>query len=294
MTAPTPGPAREPDGATAVRFAVMSDTHLAPGGAQDGRWNNVLRRSVSGDLVEAAVGDIATAGHDLVMLLGDVSDLGSAAAVRTVLAAASAAGLQPWAVPGNHDVSSDPDTVAQAVAGCAGSVAVRQERLGGPGQILVCGPGLRSQDGGQTCQATGLPDLAGQRSRLLLWASHFPALSMASRLRTLGLRYSGDLENLPDVQAVIGGFGGPVLVLHGHLHTSVVGQDGPVLQIGVPAIVEWPHAWTEVSIKLTGDEVIVTTALIPVSGAWSSADVNTVLDGTEQRWVSDGSRWRRA
>jgi hypothetical protein len=290
----TPGPAREPDGATAVRFAVMSDTHLAPAGTQDGRWNNVLRRSVSGQLVEAAVGDIAAAGHDRVMLLGDVSDLGTADAVRAVLAAASAAGLQPWAVPGNHDVSSDPDTVAQAVAGCAGSVAVRREHLGGPGQILVCGPGLRSPDGGQTCQATGLPDLAGERSRLLLWTSHYPALSMAFRLRPLGLRYSGDLENLPDVQAVIGGFRGPVLVLHGHLHTSVVGQDGPVLQIGVPAIVEWPHAWTEVSIHLASDEVIVTTALIPVSGAWSSADVNTVLDGTEQHWVSDGSRWRQS
>jgi len=272
----------------------MSDTHLTPAGAEDGRWNNILRRSVSGELVQAAVGDIAAAGHDRVMLLGDVSDLGTADAVRTVLDAASAAGLQPWAVPGNHDVSSDPDTVAQAVAGCAGSVAIHHEQLGEPGQILVCGPGLRSQDGGQTCHATGLPDLAGESSRLLLWASHYPALSMASRLRSLGLRYSGDLDNLPDVQAVIGRFGGLVLVLHGHLHTSVTGQDGPVLQIGVPAIVEWPHAWTEVSIELTRDEVTVTTTLIPVSGDWSSADVNTVLDGPEQHWVSDGSGWRRA
>jgi hypothetical protein len=56
-----------------------------------------------------------------------------------------------------------------------------------------------------------LPDLAGESSGLLLWASHYPALSMASRLRSLGLRYSGDLDNLPDVQAVIGRFGGPVL-----------------------------------------------------------------------------------
>jgi 3',5'-cyclic AMP phosphodiesterase CpdA len=232
----------------------MSDTHLTPAGAEDGRWNNILRRSVSGELVQAAVGDVAAAGHDRVIVLGDVSDLGAADAVRTVLDAASAAGLQPWAVPGNHDVSSDPDTVTQAVAGCAGSVAIRHEQLGGPGQILVCGPGLRSQDGGQTCHATGLPD----------------------------------------VRAVIGRFRGPVLVLHGHLHTSVTGQDGPVLQIGVPAIVEWPHAWTEVCIELTRDEVTVTTTLIPVSGDWSSADVNTVLDGPEQHWVSDGSGWRRA
>jgi hypothetical protein len=63
----------------------MSDTHLTPAGAEDGRWNNILRRSVSGELVQAAVGDIAAAGHDRVIVLGDVSDLGAADAVRTVL-----------------------------------------------------------------------------------------------------------------------------------------------------------------------------------------------------------------
>ena len=38
-----------------ARFAVLSDTHLAPAGTPDRAWNNPMRLSASHDLLRAAV-----------------------------------------------------------------------------------------------------------------------------------------------------------------------------------------------------------------------------------------------
>jgi 3',5'-cyclic AMP phosphodiesterase CpdA len=269
---------------------ISTSLHRGP----DGRWNNVTRLSASGELLDAAVAEIVAAGHDQVLLLGDVSDLGAHEVISAALQRIIDPGLRLWVVPGNHDVRSSPDAFAGAVQGFAASVALREEHLGIPGgEVAMCGHGLRSDDSGRTCHATNLPDLAPVRSRLLLWASHYPVVSQQPRLRAGGLRYPGDLVNLDDVRQSMDRYHGPVLVLHGHLHTAVVGQAGPVLQIGVPAVVEWPHAWTDTSIEFTGNTVLVRTALTPIPGAWSSRDVNTVLDEREQNWVFAARRWKR-
>lgn len=81
------------------------------------------------------------------------------------------------------------------------------------------------------------------------------------------LRYSGDFLNLEAVEASAGRFDGPVLVLHGHLH-AVACREGRLLQIGVPAVVEWPHVWTGASIETAADgTVAVRTALVPIPGS---------------------------
>jgi hypothetical protein len=276
-----------------MRFAVLSDTHLAPPGTPDGRWNNATRLSASRELLDAAAAEIVAAGHDRVLLLGDVSDRGTSAMIGAAVETLSAAGLAPWVVPGNHDVSSSPDALARAVEGSGLGVALRLEHLGAPGEIAVGGHDLHSDDGGGTCQATDLPDLAPVDDRLLVWASHYPVLSQESRLLAAGLRYPGDLLNLAEVRAAVGRFGGPALVLHGHLHAALVDHAGPILQISVPAVVEWPHAWTDASIEVTAATVLVRTSLVPIPGTWSSAGVNTVLDEREQRWVFGAGRWKR-
>lgn len=92
---------------TVIRFAVLSDIHLAPAGTPDGSWNNVTRKSVSADLLRAAVAEIAAAGHERVLVLGDISDDGWPGLIRAALAAIGNAGLSTWAVPGNHDAARD-------------------------------------------------------------------------------------------------------------------------------------------------------------------------------------------
>jgi 3',5'-cyclic AMP phosphodiesterase CpdA len=288
-------PANEPRGRfspVTERLAILSDLHLAPPGTPDGRWNNTTRLSASQDLLETAAAEISAAGHDRVLLLGDVSDAGAADVIGAAADVITAAGLQPWIVVGNHDVMALPDVLALALEGRK-TAALSLDWLGPPGKFLVCGHGLRSDDGGHSCRATGLPDLGQAPGRLLLWASHYPVLSQRARLGSAGLRYPGDLVNLEQVTGCVARFRGPALVLHGHLHAAVVSQDGPILQIGVPAVVEWPHAWTDVSLQISDDEVIVRTRLIPITGSWSAPSRDTVLAQGVQNWVFTTGRWQQ-
>jgi len=276
-----------------ARFAVLSDTHLSAAGTPDGMWNNVTCRSVSAELLASAAAGIATSGLNQVILLGDVSDGGEPAMIAAALDTITGAGMRVWAVPGNHDASRSPDALAEAAAGRPHVTVLgdlHQEM--GP-DVAVVGHGLRSHDGGRTCEAIGVPDPAGRGGRLLLWASHYPVLSQEDRFRAAGLRYPGDLRNLSHVAERVGRFDGPVLVLHGHLHASSLGQAGPVLQIGVPAAVEWPNAWTEVTLGLTPDEVTVMTVLHRIPGSWPGPVAVTTLAQPVQNWAYAAGHWEQ-
>ena len=270
-----------------VRFAVLSDTHRAPGGTADGIWNNVTRLSVSARLLDAAVAEIVAAGHDQVLHLGDVSEFGDDDMISAALGAISNAGLRCWVVAGNHDVISSAGAVAKAAQSAVGFSLEADHRYLHE-EIALYGPGLKSEDGGRTCRATQLPSLRAVHARLLVWSSHYPLLSQRAKLHAAGLRYPGDLINLDDVQRATRHFSGPMLVLHGHLHTGVTELDGSLLQVGVPAVVEWPHAWTDITIDIAGDAVTVRTALRSIAGQWSDGTHNTVLHAARQQWTFDG------
>jgi predicted phosphodiesterase len=256
-------------------------------------WNNITHLSSSHNLLSAAVADIASAGIGQVVLLGDVSDRGDHDTIAAALQAVTSAGMRAWAVPGNHDASMSPHAIAEAVKRSPGSAVISEERLDAWPDIAVCGHGLRSDDGGLTCEAISLPDPAGIQARLLLWASHYPVLSQRGRFRAASLRYPGDLRNLSHVAARITRFEGPVLVLHGHLHAAAVKQAGSVLQIGVPAAVEWPHAWTEAVIKVARGTVTVQTILRPIPGTWPPPATTTTLAKPTQNWAYAAGRWTR-
>jgi len=63
------------------------------------------------------------------------------------------------------------------------------------------------------------------------------------------LRYPGNLANLRHARQAAERFDGPIVVLHGHLHTAVTRRTGRILQLGCPAVVEWPHAWMDVTVE---------------------------------------------
>ncbi len=274
-----------------ARFAVLSDTHLAPPGTPDGMWNNITCLSVSHDLLGAAMADVASAGISQVVLLGDISDRGDLGTITAGLDAVTRAGTRALAVPGNHDVSVSPDALARAVERSAGSTLISQQRLDACPDIAVSGHGLRSGDGGQTCDAISLPDPGGTRARLLLWASHYPVLSLQERFGAARLRYPGDLRNLSHVAGRVARFNGPVLVLHGHLHAADVSNAGPVLQISVPAVVEWPHAWIETVIQVATGIVTVQTTLRSIPGAWPAPAAVTTLAEPIQNWTYTAGHW---
>lgn len=277
-----------------ARFAVLSDTHLAPAGTPDGAWNNPMRLSASRDLLRAAVGDIAAAGLSDVLLLGDVCDRGDRDMIAAALGEVASAGLHAWAVPGNHDVSVSPDALTQAAERGAHSTVISQGYLAADPGIALCGHRLHSDDRGQTCEAIDVPDPAGSRASLLLWASHYPVLSQQGRFRAAGLRYPRDLRNLSYVAGRIARFHGPVLILHGHLHAAAVKHAGPALQIGVPAAVEWPHAWTAVTIQSTPTTAAVHAAIKPIPGPWPAPTAPTTLASSKQEWAYTAGGWIRS
>jgi Icc-related predicted phosphoesterase len=277
-----------------TRFAVLSDTHLSPAGTPDGMWNNVTCRSVSGELLGAAVAGIASSGLSQVILLGDVSDDGEPGMIAAALKTITGAGMRVWAVPGNHDASRSPNALAEAADGQPDVTVLGERHRDLSPDVVVVGHGLRSHDGGLTCEAVGVPDPAGSQARLLVWASHYPVISQQDRFQAAGLRYPGDLRNLSHVAERVGRFDGPVLVLHGHLHASAVAEAGPVLQIGVPAAVEWPNAWTEVTLEVTGDTVTAATALHQIPGSWPGPVAVTTLAQPVQDWAYAAGHWARS
>lgn len=273
-----------------MRFAVLSDTHLSPPGTPDGRWNNVTRLSVTRELLAVAAGEIARAGHDRVLMLGDIADRGASEMIGRAVEILAEAGTKAWVVPGNHDVSTSSDALARAVGDAEPPVVLRLEHLG-EGAIALVGHDLISDDGGQTCRAIDLPDVRPLDEPLLVWATHYPVISRESRLVDAGLRYPGDLLNRADVETTVDAFHGPVLVLHGHLHCTVVGATGHILQIGFPAVAEWPHAWTDVAIEVGEEIVRVRTTMQLIPGGWSSPGVDVVLDSREQDWTYADGGW---
>lgn len=277
------------DGGTALRLAVLSDTHVSPAGTPDGIWNNAVRRSVSTQLLRAATREITDAGHHRVLVLGDISDDGSPETIGAALSVIADAGLEAWTVPGNHDTAQDHralDIAARHISRC---VVLHHQPLCLGDSITVAGTALHSEDGGQTCEAANL--VAAPTSRVLLWAGHYPLISQETALLDAGLRYPGDLTNLQQTRDTAERHPGPVIVLHGHLHTAITTQAGRMLQLGFPAVVEWPHAWTDLRIETSPSGTAVHVAIRPVAGNWSRCSRNTLLASVEQTWQLDGERW---
>ena len=128
-------------------------------------------------------------------------------------------------------------------------------------------------------------------ARLLVWACHYPLISQAEVLLAAGLRYPGDLTNLAAARRAAERQADPILVLHGHLHAAVTVPDGRILQLGFPALVEWPHAWTDVRLDVSPGQAMIRTALRPVAGHWSEGTRNSLLAGAEQAWQLARGSW---
>ena len=277
--------------ARTARFAVLSDTHISPAGTADGVWNNATRRSRAGEILKAALAEIVRQGHSTVLMLGDISDDGSPETIRRALSMISQAGLTAWVVPGNHDTAQHADAIDAAagpVSAC--TVLYQAAQQAGPGITLV-GVGLESADGGHTCTAAHLADVTDCLDSLLLWAGHYPLLSQRARLRTAGLRYPGDLRNLHEARRAAERCTGPIVVLHGHLHTAVTRRAGRILQLGCPATVEWPHAWTDLTVDADSSGARVRVWTRPIAGEWSTCERNTQLVPLEQSWRFGHGRW---
>jgi hypothetical protein len=240
------------------------------------------------ELLAAATARV-TGQVDHLLVLGDVADRGDEACQVDALTALAAVGVPVWAVPGNHDVSLDPEALVRAAARVSG-VEVLDARTRMLGEhVAVCGVRLVSDDGGATCTARDLPLELDRDPPLLVVAGHYPVLSAKPRLHARGLRYPGDLLNRRDFQHVVAGRPRPTLALHGHLHTAVDLAHAHLLQIGCAALVEWPHAWTLLELDPSARSVTVTRHTVREGAI---PDVDTALAPARSTWRYEGVMWQ--
>jgi calcineurin-like phosphoesterase family protein len=234
---------------------------------------------------------VQTAEVDHIICLGDVADDGAVENAREALGRMREAGVPVWVVPGNHDVAERSDMIGEAARSCE-AVPAWESFANLSAAIAMTGVALVSSDGGGTCEAIDAkhPTRADEPA-LLVWASHYPAISLRSRFQARGLRYPGDLLNRRRLQDKVFTRRGPTVFLHGHLHASVCLTHGELLQVGCAPLVEWPHAWTLVTIDDAGGArptVTVKTHALS-SGAPPTAD--TRFMPSEMRWSFDGTQW---
>src|SRR5215469_13714449 len=95
-------------GAT-FRLGVLTDMHLAMPGTADGRWMGRQPLGESSLLLAKALDRLSGMGLDGLVLLGDLTQDGTASQFTLLADALSGWDTPAWAIHGNHDLGNGPD-----------------------------------------------------------------------------------------------------------------------------------------------------------------------------------------
>ncbi len=257
-----------------MRIGVLSDLHceLEPAGS---RWINVFEPEHLDERTDVALAWFSEAEVDLVLLLGDVVQFANLSDLEHMFSRLATADVAPLAtVGGNHDLR-----LGEEFAECAREHGIRL--LHEDPLELVTGVGV--ERGPAPPQYVGR--LAGWGDAVLVVvASHFPLLSEASRVASVGLPYAGDLVNRADLESELRADARPKLVLSGHIHTRCSTHEGRLLQFTVGALIEPPFDATLVEID--GTSVRRTARRLG-----EIAVTDPVFAADDERWQWAGDRW---
>jgi predicted phosphodiesterase len=180
--------------------------------------------------------------------------------------------------------------------GMGGFVDARLDRarqaaagLGSNGGVGVVPPERRPGVApGRTGPAT--PSGLSAPGRPLIWASHFPVVSLRRKIEACGWAYAGDLANRRDALAVLRGLARPVVVLSGHLHVRSHAVSGNVLQLGQAALAESPHDASVITLTQGSDGLTVVRRCHCVAKLENCLE--SAIDPPLTAFVWDGRRWR--
>ncbi|MCL5776242.1 phosphodiesterase [Limibaculum sp. FT325] len=215
------------------RVIQISDLHVVA------RPRRVSGQLDTEGLLEDAIGrildDMRGFGPiDAVLVTGDVSDDGSPESYALARRQLDRLGLPLMVVPGNHDRR---EPMREAFADLAG-VPAR-----GPidwavdlGELRVIGLDtlVEGESGGSLSDAS-LSFLAaaleGAGGRAVLIAMHHPPFETGIRfMDRIGLSRGGELE------VALGGAGGPVRIICGHVHAPIAGAVGSHVALAAPSV----------------------------------------------------------
>lgn len=271
-----------------VRIGVLSDLHLAAPGTADGRWINRQPLGQSAALLDAALGRLARAGVDAVILLGDLAEHGSAHELGMLNTRLRTVTVSTWAVAGNHDLAELDDPL--------GHLDVQSPDVSGHclGPLWIASGALRRTGREDYVEALVPPAIGWPSSQPVVWLSHFPVLATEHILGGAGLPHAGDLTNRRQIAEALSGHDGPVIVLAGHLHVHLALSAGNVLQLDHPALVEWPHGLAVLDIADASAGLEVRWRVEHLAPKSAGVPLNTMLADTHEHWRWRADSWWRA
>lgn len=271
-----------------MRLAVLSDTHLAPAGTPPTAWHNAIDFDRAEPLLRAAVAALATEQADAVAFLGDLTHFGDPASVNRALDLVASLDRPIWAVPGNHDLDSEPGALTEAGERAISSVTVAPWATASTAGFGVAGVDLANAE---TAAPESIAALRNARNASpLVVLTHYPVLSLADQLAAEGLADAGDVTNRDDLDAALRPRSGPTIVLHGHLHVRASRVRGRILQLSGAALIEPPHeCWI---VDIDPGDVATTVTRRSIVVAESDVPRAPVLSPEKVVWTYAGGAWR--
>ncbi|TDB93928.1 metallophosphoesterase [Actinomadura sp. 7K534] len=274
----------------AVRLAVITDSHLCSPATPPGFWNHELPLPESWTLWDEAMGVVADSAVDAIVLLGDVTNFAEPDVMVRALRRLTDFGRPVMAVAGNHDVVPHENALARAA-----------RTLGDP--LLTVPPFARAVHGftfaGVPVKATGTGYRVDDAARSvpdglpldapLVVLSHFPLIDRRAAILDQGLKFPGGLDGAARVTETLRNRRAPSIVLHGHLHWQDAAQDGRVLQLGMPALIEWPHAVSIVTVDDDGSGPRIERRTRRVTAPPGTGPGRFSLN--DDRWAVRDGRW---
>ncbi len=285
-----------------MRIGILSDLHCDLAPSHERRWINRYEPLELPRRLDDALEIFSRERPDLLILLGDTTELGEREAFDFVFGKVRAASGTPiTAVAGNHDGGAAVAVVAGNVdGGVHQSALATSARAHGvefldagatrAATIPLLGVGIARSAAPQSDFAGSLPTLPDD-APLSIIASHFPLVSHEIEITAAGLPYSGDLANRARLEALLHRSGVPTVVLSGHVHSRCSAASGNVLQITVASMIESPFECTVLGIDFDGDDSLYVRRRAFTLG--EPAEVDPVFAPADERWEwRDG--WRRA
>ena len=278
---------------TSMRIGLLSDLHCDLAPSRERSWINryeplELPRRL-GDAIEI----LSVERPDLILLLGDTTELGDRDAFDFVLSRVRKSNGPPIvAVAGNHDVGAVVAVVAGNVDGGAHNDALAMSARAHDVRLLA---GDATRVAGVPLLGVGItraaPGWGGFRGALDapprdgpfdIVASHFPLISHEAEITAAGLPYSGDLVNRAELESLLRQSRVPTVVFSGHVHSRCSAASGNILQITVASMIEPPFECTVVDIDSAGDDFISVRRRAFTLG--DPAAINPVFAPADERW----------
>jgi hypothetical protein len=291
-----------------MRIGILSDLHFDLAPSRERSWINryeplELPRRL-GDALEI----LAAERPDLILLLGDTTELADREAFDFVFGRVRKSSDSPIAtVAGNHDCDSamaaDADSVSDRLDGVRDGALAKSARAHGihflngsatgAAGVALLGVGIARVTPGPSAASgdfRGALDAPPRDEPLNVVASHFPLLSHRAEITAAGLPYSGDLVNRAELEALLLQSRVPTVAFSGHVHSRCSATRGNVLQITVASMIESPFECTVVAIDSAGHDTISLRRRAFTLGDPASA--NPVFAPADERWEWN-RRWTR-